>query len=156
MGGRDQGALQSDAGRIGGSVLRAVDLEVLARNIAREFSVRAPHKHGKIESSWKVMSRKAGAALLESGLRSEFWWDAVGHWVWVSNHTGSGANALNPGKAPMWTIGGDELLTPRRKKYARLHFGQVCVRKILLRSPLYRRRRLNPDAQFSTFFEIRI
>jgi hypothetical protein len=109
-----------------GGAKSKMDVEMLSRNIAREFSVRAPHKHGKIESTWKVMSRKAGAALLECGLRNEFWFDSVAFWLWVSNHSGSGANSMETGMAPMWTIGGDALMTPMRRRMARLHFGQPC------------------------------
>ena len=107
-----------------GGTQSAVDVHVLAQNIARVFSVRSPHRHGKIESTWKVMSRKVGAALLESGLREAHWFDAVAWWVWSSNHTSGAANTLEPSKSPMWTIGGDELVTPRRRRYARLKFGQ--------------------------------
>ena len=107
-----------------GATKSAVDTEVLAKNIARNFAIDTPHRHGKIEALWKVMSRAVASGLAESGMRGAHAFDAVSHFEFVTNHMGTGtSNAIAPGEAPMFTIGGDALLSPRRAAWAELPFG---------------------------------
>ena len=121
------GVLKSDvdaaAATTNGYHAGIVEAWMKKEGISRDLSLsKSAHKHAAIESMWKRMFKRSLASLASAGMRTGWWFYAVDHYVFGSNHTtGSDANHLGGrSETPCETAG----MKDQRKRKRR--FGSAC------------------------------
>ena len=98
-----------------------VETWLKANDISRDLTGADNHRNGSAEVMWKVMAQQCGASLATAGMRTEWYVDAIAHWVFTTNHsTGSDANRLSRHSSPAETCG-----LPDRSREKR-RFGSSC------------------------------
>ena len=76
------------------------------RQYSREFTnAGEPRQNSRIERVWRSAMEGATTLLKESGLRAEYFFDAVQHWVHTFNSMPTDANRINPKEAPWQSLG---------------------------------------------------
>jgi hypothetical protein len=83
-----------------------LDALFIADNIrVRYTGANSPQFNGKVERAWRTMDTQVAAALMESGLTEEWYFDCMA-WATVHyNHSRTSANKLAPGVAPFKFLG---------------------------------------------------
>ena len=76
------------------------------KGYSREFSnAGEPRQYSKIERLWRSAFEGATTLMKESGLRADYFFDAVQHWLHTYNCMPTDANRIDPKQAPWQTLG---------------------------------------------------
>jgi hypothetical protein len=108
----------------------SVDALLISQRILVRFTGGdSPQYNGKVERSWRTMDTHIAAALAESGLREEFYFDCMAWQTVHMNHSRSSGNKLAPSVAAFKFLG----LRAYRPEFLR-PFGAAAWKEVKSRS----------------------